>query len=316
MVEGSVDVALERLTGRVCVVGSINADLVVRVARLPRPGETLAGAPLRVNSGGKSANQAAAAARLGAHVDLVGAVGTDPWADVVTGALGDAGVSLDAVRRLTGSATGTAVITVDAVGENSIVISAGANGDLAPADVEAARDVIGAAGVLGLAFEVPPATVSAAALVAREAGVPVVLNPSPYRPPESELLSLVDVLVVNEHEAVELLGGPVRDWAGAGEAVRERYGVHALVVTLGSSGSVVVGGATVSRIRAVPITAVDTTGCGDAYMGALLAGLASGVALRDAAVLGSVVSALAATREGAQASYPTREEVAVFVRGS
>ncbi len=210
MVKRSVDATLERLTGRVCVVGSINADLVVRVERLPRPGETLAGAPLWVNSGGKSANQAAAAARLGAHVDLVGAVGTDPWADVVTGALGDAGVRLDALRRLTGSATGTAVITVDAVGENSIVISAGANGDLAPADIEAVRDMIGAAGVLGLAFEVPPATVSAAALVAREAGVPVVLNPSPYRPPEPELLSLVDVLVVNEHEVVELLGGPVR----------------------------------------------------------------------------------------------------------
>ena len=323
---------IDRLDGRVCVVGSINADLVVRVERMPKPGQTINGSPLCTVSGGKSANQAAAAARMGARVKLVGAVGTDALADVVTGALGEAGVDLEHVRRLPEMATGTAVITVDAGGENMIVISAGANGEVGPDDVTASAEALTGAGSLGLVFEVPPATVLAAARTAHGAGVPVVLNPSPYRRPEPELLELVDVLVVNEHELADMLGeghdsaathidaDDESRWALLGERVRSELGIPSFVVTLGGDGAVVIDGASgspeVTRVPAVAVDPVDTTGCGDAFTGTLLAGIASGLMLAESAHLAAAVGAFAATREGAQTSYPGPDDVRALLTGT
>lgn len=314
---------LDEIDGRVCVVGSINADLVVRVDRMPKPGETIQGSPLRTISGGKSANQASAAARIGARVQLVGAVGADALAEVVTGALSEAGVDLEHVRHLPDTPTGTAVITVDAAGENSIIISAGANGELGPDEVAASAQALTSAGALGLVFEVPPATVLAAARTAHEAGVPVVLNPSPYRRPEPELLEQVDVLVVNEHELADMLGdGSATDsgdesgdghWERLGERVRSELGIASLVVTLGGEGAVVVDGTgeqqAVTRVPAIPVTPVDTTGCGDAFTGTLLAGIASGHTPAESAGLAAAVGAYAATKEGAQSSYPGPDDV-------
>ncbi len=324
--------ALDRLDGSVCVVGSINADLVVRVERMPRPGETINGSPLRTVSGGKSANQAAAAARIGARVQLVAAVGNDALADVVTGALESAGVDLTHVRRLDDTPTGTAVITVDEAGENMIIISAGANGELAPDDVAASAEALTSAGALGLVFEVPPATVTAAARTAHEAGVPVVLNPSPYRRPEPELLELVDVLVVNEHELADMLGdspggasdepapADEPDWGHLGERVRSELGIASLVVTLGGDGAVVIDGTSgtleTTRVPAIPVTPVDTTGCGDAFTGTLLAGIASGLTLAESAGLAAAVGAYAATKEGAQTSYPGPDDVRALLTGT
>ena len=321
---------LDDIDGRVCVVGSINADLVVRVERMPKPGETIQGSPLRTISGGKSANQAAAAARIGARVQLVGAVGADALAEVVTSALSEAGVDLEHVRHLTDTPTGTAVITVDAAGENSIIISAGANGELGPDEVAASAQALTSAGALGLVFEVPPATVLAAARTAHEAGVPVVLNPSPYRRPEPELLEQVDVLVVNEHELADMLGdGSPSDggsggsgeghWAELGERVRTELGIGSIVVTLGGEGAVVIDGTgddqAVTRVPAIPVTPVDTTGCGDAFTGTLLAGIASGRALAESAGLAAAVGAYAATKEGAQSSYPGPDDVRTLLAG-
>lgn len=327
---------LDDIDGRVCVVGSINADLVVRVERMPKPGETIQGSPLRTISGGKSANQAAAAARIGARVQLVGAVGADALAEVVTNALSEAGVDLEHVRHLTDTPTGTAVITVDAAGENSIIISAGANGELGPDEVAASAQALTSAGALGLVFEVPPATVLAAARTAHEAGVPVVLNPSPYRRPEPELLEQVDVLVVNEHELADMLGDDSPSdggsgesggsggsgeghWAELGERVRTELGIGSIVVTLGGEGAVVIDGTgddqAVTRVPAIPVTPVDTTGCGDAFTGTLLAGIASGRALAESAGLAAAVGAYAATKEGAQSSYPGPDDVRTLLAG-
>lgn len=319
---------LDRLDGHVCVVGSINADLVVRVERMPNPGETIQGSPLRTISGGKSANQAAAASRIGAAVQLVGAVGADALAEVVTEALTGAGVDLEHVRRLSDTPTGTAVITVDAAGENMIIISAGANGELGPDDVEASAEALTSAGALGLVFEVPPETVIAAASIAHEAGVPVVLNPSPYRRPEPELLEQADVLVVNEHELADMLEDDAPEqaaaddshWAEIGERVRAELGVASFVVTLGGDGAVVIDGTkeaqVITRVPAIRVTPVDTTGCGDAFTGTLLAGIASGLTLAESAGLAAAVGAYAATKEGAQSSYPGPDDVRALLAGA
>ncbi|MPV88884.1 ribokinase, partial [Georgenia ruanii] len=300
------------------VVGSLNADLVVRTERLPRPGETVEGGPLRVTSGGKSANQAAAAALMGAAVRLVGAVGDDANGAIVLDQLAAAGVRLDAVARRSGVPTGTAVVCVDASAENLIIVSPGANGTTTTEDVARARDAIAGSRALGLAFEVADAVVLAAARVAREESVTTVLNPSPYRRPSAELLGLVDVLVVNEHELADMLGRSPREtsWAECGREVVDRFGVADVVVTLGAEGAVVLRTgsphAAVEEIAATPVEAVDTTGCGDAFTGALLAGLASGLDLVRAARIASLVGAYAATGEGAQASYPRPADLVSF----
>lgn len=298
---------------RIVVVGSLNADLVVQVPRLPGPGETVGGSELTVLPGGKGANQAAAAGRLGGDVALLGLVGDDPHGRLLLDAAESAGVDTRAVTRLPGVATGTAVIAVDAAGENTIIVSPGANGHLDPAHLDAG--LLGAAGVLCLCLEVPQQTVLAAARLARGSGAAVVLNLSPSAPVPAELLALTDVLLVNDHEAADLLGPDVvaAGWPAVGEALAVR-GVTRAVVTLGPRGAVVLepsaaGTHRVVEVPAVPVEAVDTTGCGDAFTGALATRLAAGASLVDAARFAAQVGAVAATRRGAQSSYPTLAEV-------
>lgn len=297
------------MTGRVLVVGSLNADLVVRTARLPDAGETVTGTDLVTEAGGKSSNQAAAAALLGAAVVLVGAVGSDAHGRFLLERAGRAGIEAS-IEVLDGMATGVAVITVDGAGENTIVLSPGANAHLTPERLPSAA--FEGAAVLCLALEVPTETVVAAARRGQENGVTVVLNLSPYADVPGELLRLTDVLMVNEHEAAQLLGwGRVDgDW----EAVRRGlsdHGIDRAVVTLGGDGAVVFDEGMVTTIPAVPVEVVDTTGCGDAFTGALAHRLAAGDRLVTAARFAAVAGAIAATRAGAQASYPTMSQVAV-----
>lgn len=310
-------------TGSVCVVGSLNADLVVRTQRHPRPGETLTGGPLAIAPGGKSANQAVAAARLGADVRLVGAVGDDAHGHLLLESLTQDGVATDHIRQLPETPTGTAVITVSADGENTIVISPGANGELRPEDIP--TSALADAGALGLTFEVPGDAVIAAAQRAHALGVPVFLNPSPFRIPEPDLLAATDVLVVNEHERLQVLEAfdtsAGASWEDRGSALRAVTGVPSLVVTLGARGAVVVesaagnGGATddatptVTEVPGVEVHAVDTTGCGDAVLGALLATTSGGMPLVEATEVAMTVAAHAATAPGAQPSYPTTSEL-------
>ncbi len=289
-------------------MGSLNVDLTVRTERFPQPGETLTGSELGTAPGGKSSNQAVAAALLGSSVRMLGAVGEDDNGDFLRRAAEKAGVDVDGVRRLGDHATGSAMIVVDAAGENTIIVSPGANGALTADDLDpgALRD----ADVLCLCLEVPVPVVLAAARSAHGAGVRVLLNLSPYAEVPTELLALTDVLLVNRAEAGQVLGEQLDadpDW---GQVLQRLVAldVRQTVVTLGPDGSVVLdadGGEPVVTVQATPVEAVDTTGCGDAFTGATAHRLAGGASLVEAARFASGISALAATADGAQSSYST-----------
>ncbi|KRE91191.1 ribokinase [Arthrobacter sp. Soil764] len=313
-------------TGRIVVVGSLNADLTIYCERLPQPGETVQGNGFAVNPGGKSANQAVAAGRLGGHVSLVGAVGKDANGAMLEASVAGAGVDVGHVRT-SGEPTGVAVIAVDARGENNIIISAGANGTLSPDDVADAADVLDGAAVVSLCLEVSMDTVLAAAQAGHDAGATVLLNLSPYAEIPSALAGLADVLLVNAHEAALFLGVAVPEAGAAADewdAVRERFaarGIQQVLVTLGSQGSVVLdslasSGSRVTIVQPTQVHAVDTTGAGDAFTGAVAVRLAAGDALADAAAFASVAAALATTRKGTQAAYPDTADVERRLRTS
>lgn len=295
------------------IVGSLNADLVVRTDRFPQPGETVRGSALATLPGGKGANQAVAAARLGGEVTMVGAVGDDPHGGLLRESLDAAGVDTTRVRSVEGVATGTAMITVSGEGENTIVVSPGANAELSATDVRTSDAFAGRA-VLGLCLEVDVSVVTAAASRGHEAGLTVLLNLSPYSAVPAELLAATDVLLVNEHEAALLFdleeqGGEQDDAIVRG---LDRVRIPRAVVTRGADGATVFDRGRITRVAARRVDPVDTTGCGDAFMGALARKLAQGEDLVDAARYAATVGAFAATRDGAQSSYPTVDELAEF----
>ncbi|WP_405729933.1 ribokinase [Streptomyces sp. NBC_01537] len=287
------------------VVGSANADLVIGVDRRPAAGETVLGTDLVTHPGGKGANQAVAAARLGARTALLARVGDDAHGSLLSDSLRTAGV--DTATLLTGGApTGVALITVDPSGDNSIVVSPGANGRLSPEDVRAADRLLTAARVVSLQLEIPLPTVVA---VVETTHARVVLNPSPPAPLPVAVLAACDPLVVNEHEARFLLGEDAgetpEDWASALLAL----GPRSVVVTLGAAGALVADQDGAVRIPSMRVRAVDTTGAGDAFTGALAWRLGAGDDLETAARFAVRVGAAAVTKAGAQESYPTLEEV-------
>jgi len=295
---------------QIAVVGSLNMDLIVRSPRIPRPGETILGGTFHTAPGGKGANQAVAAARLGGTVAMVGRVGSDAFGDQLLGSLAADGVDAAHVAR-DSAATGIALITVDDAGQNSIVVASGANAHLSPADVDGAASAIAAAGVLLLQLESPPETALRAAELARAHGATVVLNPAPARALPDALLKLVDVLVPNESETSLLTGLPVGDVAQA-EAAAEallRLGVGAVILTLGARGALLAHAGGVEAVPPFPVTPLDTTAAGDAFLGALAVALAEGRPLAEAARWGNAAGALATTRLGAQPSLPTRQEI-------
>jgi ribokinase len=294
----------------VAVVGSLNLDLVVRVPRLPGPGETVTGTDVFANPGGKGANQAVAAARLGRGVAMVGCVGDDQAGRDLLAALAADGVDTSGVRVEAGVPSGTAFITVDDHGENQIVVSPGANARLTSDDVEAAGAALAVpAAVTLVQLEVPLAAVAAAA---RTAGGLVVLNPAPVRALPDGLLEAVDLLVPNRVELAQLAAAPVPETVAAAAALADRLPARAVVVTLGPDGALVVEDGRASHVPAVPVRPVDTTAAGDAFCGGLADALAGGAALGDAARWAVRVAAAACTRQGAQASLPTPAEVAAL----
>jgi ribokinase len=298
---------------RVVVVGSANADLVVAVQRRPGAGETVLGGDLRVLPGGKGANQAVAASRLGAATAFVGRVGADPHGELLLESLRSAGVDTSAVRR-DDAPTGVAVVMVTPGGENSIVVAPGANARVTVAD--ARREVVEQAAVLLLQREIDPAVSLAAAELCR--GL-VVLNLAPSGPVPAPLLERTDVLVVNEHEAADLLappGGPgPADLAAPPEDIARRLrllGPRAVVVTLGGAGALGVDGAGSYRIPAPQVEVLDTTGAGDAFTGALGWRLAGGDDLPSALAVAVQVGAFAVTGHGAQPSFPAAADLAAL----
>ncbi|MFI1499739.1 ribokinase [Streptomyces platensis] len=297
----------------VLVVGSANADLTVRVDRRPGAGETVLGTDLVESAGGKGANQAAAAARIGGRTALLARVGGDAYGELLLGAQRAAGTDVTPVIVDGTARTGTAMIIVDPDGDNSIVVSPGANAALTPQDVAAAKDTIAASAVVSLQLEIPMESVRAAAAAAEQAGTRVVLNPSPApaAPLAPELLAVADPLVVNEHEARQLSGltdGTPAQWA---QALRDR-GARSVVVTLGGDGALVLDASGAESVPGVRVKAVDTTGAGDAFTGALATRLARGDTLPGAARFAVRVGAAAVTKPGAQPSYPTRAELEVL----
>ncbi len=295
----------------VFVMGSINQDFVLKVGRRARPGETVTDAVLSTHNGGKGANQAAAAALLGASVAFLGRVGDDGFGEPLVRALREKGVDTALVREAEDASTGTAFITVTADGENAITVAPGANRRLTPQDVSAARETIHEASVLVVQMEIPRETVRRAVEVAGEEGTRVVLNLAPpFEVPRAVLVGL-DTLVVNEHEAAFLLGHPVEGVQGALEAATDllALGPRSAVVTVGADGAVYAEGETSGEssehVPAPRTEVVDTTGAGDAFVGALAFRLARGDALKEAVSYAVRAGAAAVTREGAQGALPT-----------
>ncbi|GAA3534620.1 ribokinase [Amycolatopsis ultiminotia] len=283
------------------VVGSANADLVVPVDRRPAGGETVLGGDTVLSPGGKGANTAVAAGRLGADVALLGAVGDDPYGRLLRESLAGAGVGTQHLRTVD-RPTGIAYITLTPDGENSILVSPGANSAVQPADLT--DDALDGVRVLVTSLEVPLSTVERAVLRAREKGVPALLNLSPAAELSADMLAAVDVLLVNEHEAGYLLGASDAD-------PRELLGLgpRSAVVTRGAAGAVVVEADKSTTVESPRVEAVDTTGAGDAFAGALAASLADGAGLVEAAERAVRVAAVSVTRHGAQPSYPTAGEL-------
>jgi ribokinase len=308
----------------VVVVGSINADLVLQVPRHPLPGETLLGSSGDVFAGGKGANQAVAAARLGASTAMIGAIGTDPNARVALSQLVDAGVHTSTVSIVPGP-TGLAVVTLALDGENSIIVIPGANASVVPDLAESAIEAVGTGTVCVLQAEIPLQSVIHAAALASGRGSRVVLNIAPASILPVETLRLADPLVLNEHEAEILLTG-VMDVGHAATRIDDyqavssvppnaqrthrtalelrALGVPSVIITLGGKGAIGADGAGVWAVPGRRVTVRDTTGAGDAFVGALAARLARGDHLREAAITATRVAAYSVERLGAQVSYP------------
>lgn len=295
----------------VVVVGSLNQDLVARVPHIPAPGETVLALSHAAFAGGKGANQATAAARLGARVAMVGRVGADDSGARLISGLDADGIDTTHLSVDDEASTGLALINVDDSGENAITVSPGANGRVTPRDIEAATGLISQAAVVLMQLEVPLDTIQAAASVARGA---VILNPAPAAVLPPQLLEQVDILIPNESELALLSSLSVGSAAEAAAAAAS-LAVKDVVITMGSQGAIVVGKHGPTLIAAVPVQAVDTTGAGDAFCGALAAELARGAYLEAAVRFAVRVAAVSVTRHGAQASMPTRDEVAALSVG-
>jgi ribokinase len=297
----------------IIVVGSLNADLVVRTPRFPQPGETISGEDLQIIPGGKGANQAVAAARQGTPTAMVGRVGRDSFGPDLINNLKQNGVDTERVQTDPESATGTAIIIVDTNGQNSIVLSPGGNGKVTPADVE--EIPFSEATLLLLQLEIPVEAVLAAARRAKENGLRVLLNPAPARALPDELLALPDFLVPNESELSLLSGLPVNDLPSAENAAKTllERGIQTVIVTLGANGALIVNKELTKHIPSFKVDVVDTTAAGDAFIGGFASALLQNKSLEEAVRYGCACGALAATKFGAQPSLPTKEDVEKFL---
>jgi ribokinase len=295
----------------VFVAGSINQDFVLSVERRPAPGETVTDARLATHNGGKGANQAAAAALLGASVAFLGRVGDDGFGGPLVRGLSEKGVDTGLVQEVPGSSTGAAFITVTPDGENAITVAPGANRRLTAQDVDDASESIEGAQVLVAQMEIPPEVVLRAVEVAAGSGTRALVNLAPPFEVPRALLEMLDPLVVNEHEAAFLLGEGVEGVDGALDAAPRllSLGPASVVVTLGEDGAVFSGSEAAKHLPAPRVEVVDTTGAGDAFVGALAARLAEDAPLEDAVAYAVRAGAAAVTEAGAQGALPTPETV-------
>jgi ribokinase len=301
----------------ITVVGSFNMDLFIEAPRFPAPGEAILGKNFRRACGGKGANQAYAVARMGQPASIIGAVGHDAFGDEMLASLQAVGVETTAVARRIDVPSGTAMIVLDASGQNQIVVANGANDTLTADDVRHGLEQLGRRAALIVQLETPLESVRAALEVARRGGALAVLNPAPFTPVDDELLHLCEFIVPNENEASHLTDIPVRDLdsaAAAARAIRERAPSANIVVTLGANGVWLDTCNYTGHVRGFSVTAVDTVGAGDTFIGAFVVRLVEGADVREAARFGCAAAALAVTRRGAQTSIPARAEVEEWLR--
>ncbi len=306
-------------TPKVAVVGSLNIDLVCHAMRRPDKGETIIGNAFDIFTGGKGFNQATAAARLGAEVTLVGSVGADPFGEMLLTATENEHIDSRFVRKRTDTGTGVATIVIEPDGDNSIIVVPRANMALTASDIDAAADAIADADVLLLQLETPVETSEHAAAIAKgsrkNGGTTVILNPAPAQPLPDSLLAHVDILTPNQSETELLSGMQINNEEGAhnaAEALRARMvdaATSVVVLTLGEQGALILTATASERIHAFPVEAVDTTGAGDAFCGALATALANGETLFSAIAFANAAGAAAVTVVGATPSMPTRAKV-------
>ena len=302
--------------GYVVVIGSSNTDLVVRVPHLPHPGETVLGNEYRQVAGGKGANQAVAAAVAGGSVAFVACLGRDPFGDKALTTYQEAGIDTTYLVRTDVAPSGVALIYVDDQGENCIAVASGANLLLSPHHVEAAEPAISTADMMLVQLEIPLDTVISAAQRAAERDLPVILNPAPAQVLPSELWTHLTVLTPNREELSILTGLPVDTLEAvyhAAEQILER-GPEAVMVTLGKEGVLVFTTSEVHHLPAYPVDAVDTTGAGDVFNGALAVALSDGAPYLEAAAVANAAAAISVTRPGAQPSIPNRDEIIAMLQ--
>lgn len=297
--------------GKIVVIGSSNTDLTVRTARIPQPGETVVGSDFLTNAGGKGANQAVAAARLGGDVTFIASVGDDRFGHDAVCHYAKEGIDTRFIALHQNVASGVALISVDAAAENCIVVAPGANSLLTPVDVDAAEEHIAAARITLLQLEIPMNTVLRASEIAEKHGVPIILNPAPATPLPDELLRRLNLITPNRSETELLTGRKIVDMGDAAAAVEifRRRGVRNVIITMGAQGAFVADERDEYVIPAHHVEAVDTTAAGDVFNGALAVALAEGRRLAEAAEFAAAASAISVTRFGAQCSIPYRREL-------
>ncbi|MEA4884141.1 MAG: ribokinase [Clostridia bacterium] len=315
---GSLNPGTAERRPRITIVGSFMTDLMSRSPHLPVPGETVMGGPFQMGPGGKGANQAVAAARLGSDVNILVSLGKDQFGDFAYNNLLREGIGVEFVKRVEGMSTGAALIIVDdAKGENMIVVAPGSNSALGADDVDKGIQVILDSDYVLMQLEIPLETVEYTAKLAHASGVKVILNPAPGRPLSDELLRAVDVLTPNETEASIVSGITVTDLATAelaGKALVRR-GCPTVIVTMGGLGVLVVDANGAQHVPGFKVDVVDTTGAGDAFNGALAAALAEGLGMRDAARWACAAAAISVTRIGTSVATAHRDEVEAFLAG-
>lgn len=295
----------------ILVIGSANMDLVVSTQRFPQPGETLFGNKFGMYPGGKGANQAVAAAKLGGEVYFLGKMGNDLFRERLCVGMRNDGVQLDHLLIDPNESTGMALITVDSNGQNEIVVVSGSNMNLSPADIVSKRALFAVAKIVLLQLEIPLDTVTQSARLAKEHGATVILNPAPARELPQELLRLVDYLTPNETEAELLTKQAVHDQTSAQTAAMKllAQGVKNVILTLGEKGALLVNHEKAELFPAKKVQAVDTTAAGDAFNGALAFSLANDKTVEEAIRFANTVAAYSATKMGAQSSMPTMKDV-------
>lgn len=298
-------------TNKIVVLGSCNTDMVVKSSRLPVPGETILGGTFMMNPGGKGANQAVAAAKLGGNVTFITKTGNDLFGRQSIELYNDEHINTDYIYSDPDLPSGVALISVDEKGENCIVVASGANGTLLPPDLVEAEKEITSACILLMQLEIPMETVEYAAKKAKENNVKVILNPAPAQPLSNDFLKNVYMMIPNETEAEIISGVKVHDWESAKKAadIICSKGVQIVVITMGSMGALLKEGNEYHKISALKVDAVDTTAAGDTFCGAISVAISEGKNLKDAIAFANQSSAITVTRMGAQSSIPYRREV-------